>query len=89
MNKVISIFAASLLALGSTTAVAADAPKKDSMAKSTAAAMEKPADVSAEAWAKMTDAEKAKAVEKSKGAMKSSGAMKSTAAPKKEKKGGC
>ena len=42
-------------------------------------ALEKPASVKAEDWAKMSDADKAKAVEKAK-----------TAAPaKKEKKGGC
>ncbi len=49
-------------------------------AKPAPAKLEKPADVSAEAWAKMTDAEKQKAVDKAKTA---------AAEPKKPKKGGC
>ena len=60
--------------------MAADPPKAAEPAKvaAPAKALEKPANVTSEAWAKMTDAEKQKAVDSAK------------AAPaKKEKKGGC
>ncbi len=79
MNKLFPILVASAFAFGSAAALAADAPKE---APKAAAEMklEKPADVSKEAWDKMTDAEKKKAVEKSKS---------STTASKKQKKGGC
>ena len=49
--------------------------------------LEKPAGVTAEAWAKMTDAEKQKAVDAAKAAAPA-GATPATP-PKKEKKGGC
>jgi hypothetical protein len=79
MKKVLAVLVASTFALGSAGVMAADPPKdKAAMMK-----LEKPAGVSAEAWTKMTDAEKQKAVDEAK--------MKSTAAApkKKEKKGGC
>jgi hypothetical protein len=82
MNKLLSILVGSVFALSGAAALAAD-PPKDAPKKTEAPALQKPADVTAEAWAKMTDAEKAKAVEKAK-----------MAAPagepaKKPKKGGC
>jgi len=79
MNKLLTLLVASTFALSGATAFAADPPPKAADATTKApAALQKPADVTAEAWAKMTDAEKAKAVEKSK-----------AAAPEKKKKGGC
>ena len=80
MNKLLSILVASIVAAASAHAIAADPPKDAPAAKAAPAKLEKPADVSAEAWAKMTDAEKQKAVDKAKAA---------TAEPKKPKKGGC
>lgn len=78
MQKILIALAAAAFAFGG-TAYAADAPKdKAAMAP---AKLEKPANVTAEAWAKMTDAEKQKAVDAAK--------PKTAAAPKKEKKGGC
>jgi len=79
MKKVLAILVASTFALGSGGVMAAE-PSKD---KTAMMKLERPADVSAEAWAKMSDAEKQKAVDSSK--------TKSTAAApkKKEKKGGC
>jgi ABC-type glycerol-3-phosphate transport system substrate-binding protein len=74
MTRTISILLASLLAFAGTSALAAD-PPKDAPAKKAQAALVKPANVTDDAWAKMSDAEKAKAVEVSK--------------KKKEKKGGC
>jgi hypothetical protein len=83
MNKLLAVVLVSAFALVGTTAFAADAPAKDATAAKKAA-LEKPANVSAEAWAKMTDAEKAKAVEAAKGSKDAA------AKPaKKEKKGGC
>ncbi len=74
MNKLLAVLVASTLAFGSAGVIAADAPKdKAPMMK-----LEKPASVSDEAWAKMSDADKKKAVESSK-----------TAMTKKPKKGGC
>jgi hypothetical protein len=87
MIKTLSLLAASAFALASGGVLAADPPKDTAPAKKEAApaAPQKPADVTAEAWAKMTDAEKAKAADKAKAGDKSK-----TAAPaKKEKKGGC
>ena len=74
MNKLLAVLVASTFAFGSSGLMAADPPKdKAPMAK-----LEKPASVSAEAWAKMSDAEKQKAVDSAK------------APPaKKPKKGGC
>jgi hypothetical protein len=86
MNKLLSILVASTFALGSATVLAADPPKDAPPAKKADAPLQKPAGVTAEAWAKMTDAEKQKAVEKAKAAPT---AAAGSAAPKKEKKGGC
>jgi hypothetical protein len=84
MNKLLSILVASVVAAASSQAIAADPPKDAAAtAKTAPAKLEKPADVTAEAWAKMTDAEKQKAVDKAKAATTQA------AAPKKEKKGGC
>ncbi len=80
MNKLLSILVASVVAAASVHAIAADPPKDTGMAKTAPAKLEKPANVTAEAWAKMTDAEKQKAVDKAKAA---------AADPKKPKKGGC
>lgn len=79
MQKLFAVVAAATLAFGS-PAFAADAPKDKPAAAP--AKLEKPANVTAEAWAKMTDAEKQKAVA-------AATAPKTAAAPKKEKKGGC
>jgi hypothetical protein len=87
MNKLLSLLAASTFILSGANAMAADPPKDAAPAKKTEAAPQKPADVSAEAWAKMSDAEKAKAAEKAKMADKDKVAEKAPA--KKEKKGGC
>ena len=78
MSKLLVVLLASTFAVFGTTAIAADMPKD--AAKATKAALERPASVTVEAWTKMTDAEKAKAVE----AAKAPGDK-----PKKEKKGGC
>lgn len=80
MNRLLAILLASLFAVAATpAALAADAPTKDAATKKT---LQKPANVTAEAWAKMSDAEKAKAVE----AVQKEGSAKPA---KKEKKGGC
>jgi hypothetical protein len=84
MNKLATLLVASTFAVAGAGAFAADPPKPAVPAAPTAKmALEKPADVTAEAWAKMTDAEKAKAVEKAKAAVPA------PAPAKKEKKGGC
>ena len=77
MNKLLAVLVASTFAFAATAAFAADAPKDKATAVAPAK-LEKPANVTAEAWAKMSDADKRKAVDAAK-----------TAAPKKEKKGGC
>ncbi len=84
MNKLYSILAAAALALGSTTALAAD-PPKDAPKAAAEAKLEKPADVTQAAWDKMSDADKKKAVEKAKPAAATADAAKD----KKKKKGGC
>jgi len=89
MNKLLTLLVASTFALSGATAFAADpAPKAAAPAATPAAtpaaALQKPADVTAEAWAKMSDADKAKAVEKAKTA-----APAKAAEPEKKKKGGC
>ncbi len=85
MNKLVSMLVAAAFAFGGAAALAADAPPKDAAkdtAKMAPAKLEKPADVTQDAWNKMSDAEKQKAVEKAKmNGQKSAG--------KKEKKGGC
>jgi hypothetical protein len=82
MKRLLAIAFASIFALSAHVALAADAPKD--AAKDAAAAkkpaLEKPANVTAEAWAKMSDAEKQKAAE---------AAKKDAGGKKKEKKGGC
>ena len=83
MNKLLSILVASVFAFSAASALAADPPKDAATTKAAAVKLEKPADVSAEAWAKMTDAEKQKAVDKTKTAASKD------APAKKEKKGGC
>ena len=83
MNKLLAALFASTLVFGSAGVLAANPPKdKAPMVK-----LEKPAGVTAEAWAKMTDAEKQKAVDAAKAAAPA-GATPATP-PKKEKKGGC
>ena len=84
MNKLLAALVASSLVFGSAGVMAADPPKdKAPMVK-----LEKPAGVTAEAWAKMTDAEKQKAVDGAKTKAPASAAAAATP-PKKEKKGGC
>jgi hypothetical protein len=82
MKQLIAAVLLGSVALTCNVALAADAPKDATATKKPV--LEKPADVTAEAWAKMSDAEKQKAVE----AAKAKAAAKSTP-PKKEKKGGC
>jgi hypothetical protein len=87
MNKLSPILVAVVFAFSGASALAADPPKADAGATKAAAPMKKPADVTQEAWDKMSDADKKKAVEK---AEKSASAKAGTApAAKKEKKGGC
>jgi hypothetical protein len=79
MNKLLAVLVAFAFAFGNVGVMAADSPVATAPMKK----LEKPAGVTAEAWAKMTDAEKQKAVDKAKTAA-------SRDAPaKKEKKGGC
>lgn len=85
MNKLFSVLVALCFAVAGTTALAADPPKDAAAAKKTETKLEKPANVDAAAWAKMTDAEKQKAVE----AAKAKPASTVAAPAKKEKKGGC
>jgi hypothetical protein len=84
MNKLLAVLVASTLVFGSAGVMAADPPK----AMAPMVKLEKPAGVTAEAWAKMTDAEKQKAVDAAKAAAPA-GAAAATTPPKKEKKGGC
>jgi hypothetical protein len=84
MNKLLTLLVASTFALSGATAFAADPAPKAAAPAATPAALQKPADVTAEAWAKMSDADKAKAVEKAKTA-----APAKAAEPEKKKKGGC
>jgi hypothetical protein len=87
MNKLSTILVAAVFALSGASALAADPPKADAATmKKAEAALKKPADVTQEAWDKMSDADKKKAVEKAAKA----GAPAGAATPaKKEKKGGC
>lgn len=85
MKKLLAVLVASTFALASAAALAAD-PPKDKAAMPAAAKLEKPANVTAEAWGKMSDADKQKAVDAAKAGTK---APATAAAPKKEKKGGC
>ena len=86
MNKLSPILVAAVFALSGASALAADPPKADAGAMKAAAALKKPADVTQEAWDKMSDADKKKAVEK---ADKAAVAAGTATAGKKEKKGGC
>jgi hypothetical protein len=86
MNKLSPMLVAAVFALSGASALAADPPKADAAsAKKTEAALKKPADVTQEAWDKMSDADKKKAVDKAAKATPAAGA----APAKKEKKGGC
>ncbi len=65
MNKLSTILVAAVFALSGASALAADPPKADAATtKKAEAALKKPADVTQEAWDKMSDADKKKAVEK-------------------------
>lgn len=88
MNKLLAVLVASTFALGSTAVLAADPPKDKAAMPAAAKKLEKPESVTADAWAKMSDADKQKAVD---AAAKAAPAAKpaTAAAPKKEKKGGC
>lgn len=85
MTRLLSLLAAFTFAVAGTNALAADPPKDAAMAKKSEAKLEKPANVDAAAWAKMSDAEKQKAVD----AAKAKPASTAAAPAKKEKKGGC
>ena len=64
MNKLIAVLAAFAFIFGSAGVMAADPPAATAPMKK----LEKPAGVTSEAWAKMTDAEKQKAVDSAKAA---------------------
>jgi hypothetical protein len=82
MNKLLAALAAGFLAVASAQLLAAETKKDAAPATANAPAkLEKPANVSQEAWNKMSDAEKKKAVE--------AAAKGDKSAAKKEKKGGC
>ncbi len=67
MNKLVTILVASTFAVAATGAFAADRRSPQPLPPRAAKpALEKPASVKAEDWAKMSDADKAKAVEKAK-----------------------
>jgi len=85
MNKLSTILVAAVFTLSGASALAADPPKADAGAVK-ATALKKPADVTQEAWDKMSDADKKKAVEKADKAAATAG---TATAGKKEKKGGC
>jgi hypothetical protein len=86
MNKLSAVLVAVTLALSAATALAADPPKAGATAAKADAALKKPAGVAQDAWDKMSDADKKKAMET---AAKPAAAAGAAAAPKKEKKGGC
>lgn len=94
MKKLITLIAASFFALTGGSALAADtapakaAPKAAAKTDKAEAKLVKPAGVTDEAWAKMSDADKKKAMAMAK-ADKNGDKAKTAAAPKKEKKGGC
>jgi hypothetical protein len=82
MKKLAALIAAGTFVLAP-AAFAADAPKAASGSSTMSAEkLEKPANVTQEAWNKMTDAQKKEAVDKAKMA-------KDKAPMKKDKKGGC
>jgi len=81
MNYLSSILVAAVFAFSGASALAADPPKPDpATMKKAEATLKKPAAVTQEAWDKMSDADKKKAVEK---------AGEAAPAKKKVKKGGC
>jgi len=81
MNYPSSILVAVVFAFSGASALAADPPKPDpATMKKAEATLKKPAAVTQEAWDKMSDADKKKAVEK---------AAEAAPAKKKVKKGGC
>jgi hypothetical protein len=86
MNKLSALLVAAVFGLSTASALAADPPKADAGATKAAASMKKPADVTQEAWDKMSDADKKKAIEK---AGKTGSTAGAATAGKKEKKGGC
>jgi hypothetical protein len=93
MNMLLAALAAGFFTVASTAVLAADPPKADGKAADAKAAapakLEKPANVTAEAWAKMSDADKQKAVDAAKTAGKDAPAKTATEATAKPKKGGC
>jgi len=94
MYKLLAVLVASTFAFGSASVLAADPPKDKAAMPAAAKKLEKPESVTADAWAKMSDADKQKAVDaaaKATPAAKAAPAAGATtaAAPKKEKKGGC
>lgn len=99
MYKLVALITALMFALGAQVAFAADARKDAAPAPKVEKAdkgepkLDKPASVTEEAWKKMSDVDKKKAVEKAAkekaAADKSASKGTMAAAPKKEKKGGC
>lgn len=83
MKKLPAVLVAIAIGLTGATALAADPPKAD--AAKAVAALKKPANVTQEAWDKMSDADKKKAVD----AATKAGSTTAAAPAKKEKKGGC
>ncbi|HET9764662.1 MAG TPA: hypothetical protein VFR50_14170 [Casimicrobiaceae bacterium] len=81
MNKLLAVLAAGFLAATSAQLFAAETNKDAAPAATAPTKLEKPAGISQEAWNKMSDAEKKKAVE--------AAAKGDKTATKKEKKGGC
>ena len=88
MTRWIPVALLAAAALASNAVLAAEAGKDSKPMAGDKAMLQKPANVSVEAWAKMTDAEKQNAVAAGKAKPATDGMAKS-AAPKKEKKGGC
>ena len=80
MKVLLAAVVAAFFAVSGTAVVAADT-KDAAAAKSADVKLEKPANITQEAWNKMSDAEKKKAVE--------AAAKGDKTAAKKEKKGGC
>ena len=81
MKFLLAAVAAAFLAVSGMAAFAADTKTAAPAAKAADAKLEKPANVTQEAWNKMSDAEKKKAIEAAAKGDKTAG--------KKEKKGGC
>ena len=88
--KLITVLAATMFACAAASATAADTKPAPAMkqAEKAEAKLEKPANVTQQAWDKMSVAEKKKAVEKA-NAKNGKPAEKTATAPKKPKKGGC